>query len=231
MTRPAAYRAPTWSWASLEGSITFLIWQEVESWRYPPTFVPAARLVTSYVDLVSSASPFGQVKSAYVELTGPLVRVEVMITPHGRKGQTESKVRAANMRSYKVFLDTAGTVPFVPDTHASYQCWMRGTCRRDGFCASVDGLPGCGSNFFCLQLFTWECRSRKIVSSSSNLGPVSFFLVSKRESSGEYSRVGIGRALARKDSEWATLGDGAQEGSRFQCPLFEAAEEARVRII
>ncbi|KAF2001977.1 HET-domain-containing protein [Amniculicola lignicola CBS 123094] len=229
--RQDEYRAPTWSWAAMDGPINFVLWEEVVPWKYPPTFIPEARLIASEVQPISQSNPFGQLQSGYIQLVGPLIPVEVMTTPDGRKGQKESKVRAKNLYSYKVFLDyEAGRR--VANTCESYDCWMKRACSR-GCCDWKGDRSLEGSQFFCLQLFTWECRSSEISDSRlyyNGIEPVTFFLVLQRGQNGEYTRIGVGQALARKDIEWPRIGDGTQEPKRFQCPLFAEAQETCIRI-
>lgn len=230
--RQEDYRAPTWSWAAMDGPVQFRLWQEVTPWKHQPTFIPQSRLLSSFIQPVSQSSPFGRVRFGYIELVGPLVPVEVMTTPNGRKGQMESKVRAKNLYSYKVYLDYPAGL-HLTKAEDSYGCWMKRSCQV-GCCKWKDDKPLDGGQFFCLQLFTWECRSRTPDPRLyyNGIAPITWFLVLKRgQRESDYERVGVGQGLARKDVEWAKIGNGMQEAKRFECPLFAEAEDASVKII
>jgi hypothetical protein len=65
--RPAEYRAPSWSWASVTGPI--------RSRRHTSDKM-LCTLLECKVDLVDSADPFGMVSGGYIRITGPLTRVD-----------------------------------------------------------------------------------------------------------------------------------------------------------
>lgn len=65
--RPEHYRAPTWSWASLDGNI-----------HKPTSRDPRPNLYVTLIDVqvdCSTENAFGQVKTGYIRLRGPLLTV------------------------------------------------------------------------------------------------------------------------------------------------------------
>lgn len=70
-TLPDAYRAPSWSWASVESPISSFICRET---LFEPTFAKVLDIQLS----MKGSDKFGQVVSGYIELNGPL-RGEVLV--------------------------------------------------------------------------------------------------------------------------------------------------------
>ncbi|KAM0542833.1 hypothetical protein ACHAPJ_012613 [Fusarium lateritium] len=68
----AVYRAPSWSWASLDSRIIFRAMRE--------DALVLASVEEVIVDLVDPENPFGQVKSASLTLTGPLVASKALLS-------------------------------------------------------------------------------------------------------------------------------------------------------
>jgi hypothetical protein len=70
LTRPQ-YRAPSWSWASIDSPVTW-------SKSLPEGDVGfEAEIIGSHISLSSNISPFGAVCRGYIEIKGPLKRVTV----------------------------------------------------------------------------------------------------------------------------------------------------------
>jgi hypothetical protein len=63
--RSSIYRAPSWSWASMDGNITHI--QLV-----PGSFKPRATLLHSVIELAGDDT-FGQVRGSWIELQGPFI--------------------------------------------------------------------------------------------------------------------------------------------------------------
>ena len=63
------YRAPSWSWASREGEVTF--------WPFLSDrgFVAVARFDDVILEYVDDSNPFGQVRSGLMRITAPMVRM------------------------------------------------------------------------------------------------------------------------------------------------------------
>ncbi|KAL2673883.1 hypothetical protein Neosp_012327 [[Neocosmospora] mangrovei] len=71
-TRSQTWRAPSWSWASMDCC--------VRGDLIPPEQnTDLAKIVDVCVELVDPENPFGQVKSASLTLTGPLVTVDALV--------------------------------------------------------------------------------------------------------------------------------------------------------
>lgn len=73
--RPTEYHAPSWSWASIDGHVSFLHLREGKN---PPHLV--LRVVSSHVELENDNSPFGRVRGGSLVLRGQLrkaKRIEV----------------------------------------------------------------------------------------------------------------------------------------------------------
>jgi hypothetical protein len=65
-SRPAIWRAPSWSWSSVNNQITFS--------RMPPEEAhPMAQVIECSVTPVSSVSPFGEVSDATLKIRGPVL--------------------------------------------------------------------------------------------------------------------------------------------------------------
>ncbi|KAF4461214.1 hypothetical protein FALBO_11993 [Fusarium albosuccineum] len=85
---PSAYRAPSWSWASVDTRVMFQLIGDIRT--------EFAEVKDVSIQLVDPNNPFGQVKSASLTLTGPLVAPERLVRPsspepewtvHGPRGR------------------------------------------------------------------------------------------------------------------------------------------------
>lgn len=73
-TRPAAYRAPSWSWAAIEGPVVFHPgYSNTRSLWVPLTSVALAEVTKCWVTLEDPALPFGRVTDGALVLRGTLV--------------------------------------------------------------------------------------------------------------------------------------------------------------
>jgi hypothetical protein len=77
-SRPDGYRAPSWSWASIDGTISWSKFPEVSA-DDSDMFVT---FISATIDHVT-ADLFGEVRSAEIHLKGPL-RTIFLVTKHGR---------------------------------------------------------------------------------------------------------------------------------------------------
>ena len=67
--RPPEYRAPSWSWASIDGT--------TRSLRAPiPSDEWEARIVQCHVELADPRDPFGQVTGGHLVISGPLAEIK-----------------------------------------------------------------------------------------------------------------------------------------------------------
>ncbi|KAF4983598.1 hypothetical protein FDECE_17265 [Fusarium decemcellulare] len=71
--KPSAYRAPSWSWASVDTRVTCELIGHLRT--------DLAEVKDVSIQLVDPNNPFGQVKSASLTLTGPLVASETLVHP------------------------------------------------------------------------------------------------------------------------------------------------------
>ena len=67
--RPETYRAPSWSWASVDGAIEFF--------RPPNGLEPVAEVIHCEVRLANSSKPFGAVIDGRLVIRGPLRSLEI----------------------------------------------------------------------------------------------------------------------------------------------------------
>jgi hypothetical protein len=76
--RPQKYRAPSWSWASIDGG------KVVMMYRFNGDFFPHVQIIDVRIDLLTS-DPTGQVKDGSLQLFGPLMTVSMAesIYTHG----------------------------------------------------------------------------------------------------------------------------------------------------
>lgn len=228
--RQESYRAPTWSWASIDGQVTFKLWDEVKPWKYRPTMVTTASVLRIRCEPVVESDPFGALRSASLELSGPLAPVEICTVnlqdQNGRSYGLKSWVRGQNLRSYPVVLDVP-TGPKLGQDDPSFNCWDSRTCC----CGSCHWENRESPLYYCLQLFVWECRSRSHDPRLyyDGIKPITWFLVVQRHThESSFTRIGLAYGLARKDPEWPKIGDSRQTGKRFECHLFEHARESRI---
>ena len=77
--RPA-YRAPSWSWASVDARVYF------DTQPYA-TMTDMTVVNDISVDLVDPANEFGQVRSAWIQVTGPLLSSRALRNEHGVDGE------------------------------------------------------------------------------------------------------------------------------------------------
>ena len=74
--RPSVYRAPSWSWLSIDANITFGL-------SFKPSYI---EIVEASIGLVDENSPTGQVKQGAVSICGQLERASFIKKPNQRAG-------------------------------------------------------------------------------------------------------------------------------------------------
>ncbi|KAL1946160.1 hypothetical protein VTO73DRAFT_15287 [Trametes versicolor] len=86
-TRPVAYRAPSWSWAAIEGAVR---------WNFPTWeddgVVALAEIVECRVTLEDAALPFGQVTGGALVLRGTLIPCRAMRDPSYPEDPAEYRI-------------------------------------------------------------------------------------------------------------------------------------------
>lgn len=70
--RPSAYRAPSWSWASIEGRVTMVHERQDPGYDYQYESDLCCEILDCKTEPVSDLNPFGEVKSGYLILRGHL---------------------------------------------------------------------------------------------------------------------------------------------------------------
>ncbi|KAH7346241.1 heterokaryon incompatibility protein-domain-containing protein [Rhexocercosporidium sp. MPI-PUGE-AT-0058] len=105
--RPTQYRAPSWSWAALDGEVAWLRPfmaepYDVESWKYEVQYV--ARFVDDHIT-ISGSNPFGEVACGYMSIDGLLKSLDE--SELQEFGNAKSRIR--------IFPDTAD---LVTESHA-----------------------------------------------------------------------------------------------------------------
>ncbi len=201
------YRAPTWSWASLDQPVRFQSDKGFERVKYRPDLYTDCKIdeVISVPVLVSDAT--GLISSAYAQVTAPLIPV------------CKDSLRQEEV--FEVFLD--GPDEFPRSKNDSDPCG-RQCCKLDG----EDKLQLFDANtpYYLLRLFTFASfRSRAVVGPDGQMYRDSeiWFLVLKTSSlvEGAYERIGIGRRNNRA----------AGEPNERSCPLFQECETRSIKIV
>ena len=116
--RPKSYRAPTWSWASVDSKVAFWTrvrieykhvvgWNEIEvdglavGARYPLGINWRTKKIKTNVQLVSPDLPFGPVKDASIVIKGEMMAVYWM-----RRSSGEREVVSHNGHKFPAYPDT-----------------------------------------------------------------------------------------------------------------------------
>ena len=227
--RPERYRAPTWSWAAVDGPVEYdSALRERED----------SKIVVSecHCSPESPANLLGSITDGYLVVTGLLAPVQLATTECLYKRNSwdltdnwrghATYVRGEDLRSCEIALDVPGTVSLRAGD-PGYDCWAQGRC-------AVEGCEDCHfekseAEFFCLRVAWYEASFR----------PALFYLVLKKSLTVEdaYERVGIGRLEMWEDSKEMVERRSRQEreGGVFRIdtdmPLFENVETTTIKIV
>ncbi|KAI0350136.1 HET-domain-containing protein [Trametes cingulata] len=85
LTRPAQYRAPSWSWAAVDGGIA-MPRNEPDP---PPDYYPAVVVIRCEAILEDARVPFGQVTGGSLAIRGVLLPCMLNASPRGGRGNRE----------------------------------------------------------------------------------------------------------------------------------------------
>jgi hypothetical protein len=96
--RPTKYRAPSWSWASIDGLVSFIHTREAK----PSDFDSTLEIVGSHVELENENSPFGRVKGGSLVLRG---RFKQATTLSGHEIFATESSTGREFKLANVFLD------------------------------------------------------------------------------------------------------------------------------
>ncbi|RKK75282.1 hypothetical protein BFJ69_g7872 [Fusarium oxysporum] len=241
------WRAPSWSWASVDGPVRYEFDRVLSTWKYKPVQDVACSVDEVTCNTLMPSDPTGPITAAHAILTGPVAAVELVTLDEPlstawrrRKGQgsfvdsscgTVSLVRGKNLHSLQVFLDRPrnadlGTQGSVPD------CWVEGNCLCQG-CVfgptilddpSVNGEGG--TRVHVLKLFTWTASGGVDDSGApKKMHPETWFLLLRQIATRDKTleRIGIGIWESRFDRRKREGGD--------ECPLFVGCDVTKVKII
>ncbi|RDH35007.1 HET-domain-containing protein [Aspergillus welwitschiae] len=220
--RPEPWRAPTWSWASMDGGISYF-----NRFSYYD-FLPALDIIEAECKCLSVNS-FGPVSSGFIELRGKLVPVEMAIlnkpfTKHqgeytgewGRatrvhQGQT-SLVRGWGTEIYEVLCDERMDQTDEIGEEES-ESWAQGRVDRQDLGRIV------ASNIYCLEIGTVIDRVIDVdgFTALGRSSRVWWLVLKKAEKVNEFKRVGIGYKSSKD--------------FKRDCDLFVSAEWSTVRLV
>ncbi|KAF2813107.1 uncharacterized protein BDZ99DRAFT_517395 [Mytilinidion resinicola] len=182
-TKPSEYRAPSWSWASINGRIKF------EKLGYVHRLESQISINEISCTPVSSLDPTGAVKTGRLVVTGPLTAVQLVVLDGYRSSDpcdgpmvmfSERNpahfIRGPSLKSYEVSFDIA----LPPSLRAG--AWCCG-CWRTGYeCSACSFDFDETSQFFCLELCT------------TKLGTTYYLLLKRsRTIQDAFEKVGVGR--------------------------------------
>jgi hypothetical protein len=235
------YRAPSWSWASVDGAVRYEYHKAVDKWKYQPEMKINCTVEEVVCESILASDPMGPVKAAHAILTGLLAPVDLAalsddLSEVWRLKDTEqaatyrsdmpSNQRALVRNKYtsavEVFLDQP-MKSCLGQIGAQSNCWIQGDCGKS--CCSwenLNSIHGDNALFFCFQLFTWEASTGYYgAGQPSNMPPEVWFLVLKRSARIEaaFERIGVG------------VWDSWNHGRGNTCPLFMGCESSTVKII
>jgi hypothetical protein len=200
---PIPYRAPSWSWGSVDGPLRFQDRGSVKLWKYR-----ARRRIDCTVDLVICentvpSDPTGPIKAAYALLTGPLVAAELV-----------SPIPSIDYREGNVRNETAAHRSCVQGKNL-YEVEVALDLPREVFKDRV----------YCFRLFTWEALTTKrdAYGKTMMMPPEVWFLVLQRSprDGAAFERIGAGFWDSRN----------RHPGCDFDLPLFDGAESASIKLV
>lgn len=236
-----AYRAPSWSWASINGAVQYEFDDVLSTWKYPPSQVPACAVDEACCENVLRSDPTGLITGGHAILTGPVASVELAILDEGLSASLEAReiqgtaapfsstrslARAANLLSLEVFLDRLQDVNLTSQDTGS-TCWVEGRCGCQSCHFGVSSQWGGPSEpFYCLKLFTWAATGGMDDSDRARtMPPEVWFLVLRKMSATEtaFERIGLGVWKARFDKR--------TKERNAECPLFQGCGSFTVKIV
>lgn len=239
------YRAPSWSWASVDGSIRYEFRKIVSIWKYKPRQKADCTVNEVTCQNTLPSDPTGPVIAAHAVLTGLLASVELAVLDEALSGiwqsdvqrdavmtlasKQRSLVRSENLWSLEVFLDHPRETNLRAGD-AQSDCWMLGRCGKQccvwGSRNPVDQGKGGKALFYCFRLFTWTATGNFDDSGRPRLMPPEmWYLVLRRSltTEGTFERIGVGVWKARSDRRSWGQGD--------DCPLFDGCEFVSINIV
>ena len=241
--KQSSYLAPSWSWASINGSVLYDFRIAIDEWENKPTVKMDCALDDVVCEAKLPSDPTGALKGAHTILTGPLVPVELMTLDeslsedwkakyeselYNPEGKRKTLVRAKNLASMEVYLDREPAQEFfLKKDDIQADCWIEGWCERQ--CCAWDNSRSDTEKtmFYCLKLFSWTAfyEEGQVVPSES------WFLVLRKSQliEGAYERVGIGARNPGYENRarygWIETGEDPD-----YCPIFVDSKISTVKI-
>ncbi|KAM5349286.1 hypothetical protein ACJ41O_005793 [Fusarium nematophilum] len=219
---------PTWSWASLDGSVVFRPSGSLAGDIHGNSIAPRhydAEVVDIKISLVSPDIPTGNVTAGQLGLKGPLLPVQVAVVSdqtgaqwYQERGRMEMPerfpiilARTSRLASSVVVLDADNVEGILDLSHGGKNtaCWIHDKCSCQGTVSCFDDASG----FFALCLYgtneSGQMKNRQVV-----------FLLLKKRSTGDYERAGVGfSGPTATESYWRP----GVQGTEFA--IFQGGEE------
>jgi hypothetical protein len=242
---PQPYRAPSWSWASVNESIRYDVHEWASKMSDPYLSADCAvDAVTCVSRLVTD--PTGPIKSAHVILTGKLAPVELVVLDEALSSRWDdavndvfssvfrrrplngrrSIVRSKNLWSIEVFMDRPQETSLSVDG-AKSTCWVQGCCECN-CCGWENGQTDQRfGELYCFPIFTWRTTA-VYLEGRAFTRPSHCFLVLRRSKTVEdvFERVGIGYWSKEDD-----LRPAARVIDEMSLPLVDSFESVCIKIV
>jgi hypothetical protein len=210
------FRIPSWSWASVDGSVAYDFYYVAEGWQYTPLLLNCVKVESVSCQTTLPTDDTSAVTSGHAVLTGNLVPVELAVVLERPGGYERAFVRTKDLQCASLSLDRRMVVSILPgDRHL--RCWTEGRCQNR--CCKWKGgdFP-----LYALELFCWAASSDWpyiFEGEGYQLGMESWYLVVRQLPTVErvFERIGIGCWPAHS--------------SPLYCPLFSDAKTATIKII
>lgn len=245
--RYSEYCAPSWSWASIDGPVRFPH-MDVQVGRWDGQSV---RLTCDVVveDVrcvpVDPSNQYGALSSAFIQLTGPMVPVELRALHIDEDSVTDSYafksdgdttpvrylVRSPDLKSCHVELDIEQPSLMVDRGTPQVQCWKLGECvdwfggkyphQEEGTrCCTFDAE----TPYACLRLLSAQWPRGAPMEDQWVL---SFLLLRRIPHTDTYERVGLGQWDTDKRTRWMERAD----GETIRLGIFSRQTTATVKVV
>ncbi|KAI5458801.1 heterokaryon incompatibility protein-domain-containing protein [Mariannaea sp. PMI_226] len=234
--RIASYRAPSWTWASIDGGIKFVSFDQWPSYQ----FKASVSILEARCD-PKATDPFGQLVDGFILLVGKLAEVcMVSLSQNFRKSRGEysgrdgrpcrthdgrtTLVRRDSQQVFEVLCDEPDYVGFYGDEE-DRTCWLEGKCQNLPEVCSCEDVQE-ASKFYCLEIGELTPYVEKERGGESDdeaslkkfQSKLTWWMVLRRSSRREeaFERVGIGYRIS---------------SGRDQCRLFQGCTPQQVCLV
>lgn len=165
-SRPSPYRAPSWSWANMDGQVSFSFFPDGQL-QY---IEPLVNILTCEVE-TATGDPFRFVTDGFLKLSGLLATIQIQLQPDVN-GRFSLMVFGGMIKCAFISVSTALPQPI---TFTVYHCSLIIiSCQRGishAFCLNLVGRLEANSNgwaFFMLSRGQWECKLGQILKAKKN---------------------------------------------------------------